>query len=193
MPKETFFNLNDDKKTAIENALIKEFESKPLCDATVKNIVEDLSISRGSFYQYFHSLEESYFYILDKFTSEVHLIFLKLMDKNRGDIKKTLLDYGKELAGEIYKGDYYSIYKNKFLYWNVSLDKDWKEYLASNSKYTDMNRMCEINPVEIQKMNYLSSIVHSLMQRLFLEDWSKEEFLEHYNLYVKWIIGGIIL
>ena len=58
MPKETFYNLNEDKKTLIEKALIKEFESNPLCEATVKNIVEDLNISRGSFYQYFYSLEE---------------------------------------------------------------------------------------------------------------------------------------
>ena len=45
MPKETFYNLNEDKKTLIEKALIKEFESNPLCEATVKNIVEDLNIS----------------------------------------------------------------------------------------------------------------------------------------------------
>ncbi len=185
MPKETFYNLNEDKKTLIEKALIKEFESNPLCEATVKSIVEDLNISRGSFYQYFYSLEESYFYILDKFTGEVHSLFLNLLEKNKGNINKTLEDYGRELADEIFKGDYYSIYRNKFLYWNMSLDRDWKQYVASNSK------ACEVNYGESEQVHYLRALVHSLMQRLFLEEWSKEEFVDHYSLYVKWIIGGI--
>ena len=57
MPKTTFFNLKDDKKAQIVQSLIKEFEAKTMSEATVKDIVEALEIPRGSFYQYFFSLE----------------------------------------------------------------------------------------------------------------------------------------
>lgn len=67
----------------------------------------------------------------------------------------------------------------------MSLDRDWKQYVASNSK------ACEGNYGESEQVHYLGALVHSLMQRLFLEEWSKEEFVDHYSLYVKWIIGGI--
>lgn len=58
MPKETFFNLAEEKKEKIINAAKKEFKRVPLEQASIKNIVEDAGIARGSFYQYFESKED---------------------------------------------------------------------------------------------------------------------------------------
>ena len=66
MPKQTFYNLSEDKRNLIDEVLKDEFSTKPFKDCNVKNIVERLSIARGSFYQYFDDLMDSYFYILDK-------------------------------------------------------------------------------------------------------------------------------
>lgn len=54
----TFFNLKDSKKERIIKAVKKEFTRKRLLDMSVKNIVEDAGIARGSFYQYFNSKED---------------------------------------------------------------------------------------------------------------------------------------
>lgn len=58
MPTSTFFNLKDSKKERIIKAVKKVFTRKRLLDMSVKNIVEDAGIARGSFYQYFNSKED---------------------------------------------------------------------------------------------------------------------------------------
>lgn len=58
MPKETFLNLPEEKKKKIIKAAQDEFERVPLEQASIKNIVENAGIARGSFYQYFESKED---------------------------------------------------------------------------------------------------------------------------------------
>lgn len=64
MPKDTFLNLSEDKKNKIINAAKKEFARVPIEEASIKNIVEEAEIARGSFYQYFESKEDLLEYIL---------------------------------------------------------------------------------------------------------------------------------
>ena len=63
MPKDTFYNLDKEKKKKITDELIYEFSDKPFSQVNIKTIVENLGIARGSFYQYFNDLEDSYFYM----------------------------------------------------------------------------------------------------------------------------------
>ena len=188
MPKDTFYNLKNDKKEEIENALIKEFENKSIFEATVKDIVDSLGISRGSFYQYFDSLEESYFYILEKEANKIHTIFINCFRECKGNIKEALNSYGDLVAKEIFTNGKYLIYRNRYLNWTQKLEKEWNLFLKKDDKKFD--QISRISSPE--EMYFVKAIVHSLIQRLFLENWSKEEFLEHYNKNIKWIIGGIL-
>ena len=56
--KETFLKLPEEKKNKIIKAAKKEFERVPFEQTSIKNIVEDADIARGSFYQYFDSKED---------------------------------------------------------------------------------------------------------------------------------------
>ena len=58
MPKETFLRLSEDKREKILSAAKKEFSRVTLEEVSIKNIVEDADIARGSFYQYFESKED---------------------------------------------------------------------------------------------------------------------------------------
>ena len=58
MPKETFVKLPEEKKDKIIKAAKKEFARVPFEQTSIKNIVEDADIARGSFYQYFESKED---------------------------------------------------------------------------------------------------------------------------------------
>ena len=51
MPKETFLKLPNEKKEKIIKAAQKEFERVPIEEVSIKNIVENAEIARGSFYQ----------------------------------------------------------------------------------------------------------------------------------------------
>lgn len=58
MPKKTFYNLPEEKRNKIIEAAKEEFSRVPIHEASIKNIVENSGIARGSFYQYFDSKED---------------------------------------------------------------------------------------------------------------------------------------
>lgn len=64
MPKSTFFNLSDEKRSAIEAAAILEFRDHPFAGTSINRIVELSGISKGSFYQYFDDKQDLYFHIM---------------------------------------------------------------------------------------------------------------------------------
>lgn len=64
MPKETFFNLTEEKRTCIEQAAIEEFGVYPFDASSVNRIVESAGIAKGSFYQYFIDKKDLYKHIM---------------------------------------------------------------------------------------------------------------------------------
>lgn len=186
MPKITFYNLDDKKREKITQVLIEEFELFPLQDSTVKHIVERLNISRGSFYQYFESLTESYFYILEKELSEVHLLFRKLVKKYDGDLNSALEQYGSDIFDMVLHGERRNLYKNRYLYWNAQLEAEWNKYTNKNKDgvYREQDFCTEV-------YRYIGAIIHYLIQRLFLDNMDKKSFLMLYKKYMMWIKGGI--
>ncbi len=76
MPKETFFNLEDDKKQKIIQACIDEFAQHPFSSASINQIIKHANISRGSFYQYFDDKEDCYMFLLSE-VAKVKMDLLK--------------------------------------------------------------------------------------------------------------------
>jgi AcrR family transcriptional regulator len=64
MPKQTFFNLPEEKRETIINAAVDEFAEYGLENASTNRIVENSGISKGSFYQYFEDKEDVFMYLL---------------------------------------------------------------------------------------------------------------------------------
>lgn len=65
MPKETFLNLNDEKKNRIIDSALMEFSERKFSESKVSNIVKSAGIARGSFYQYFEDLYDLYRYLME--------------------------------------------------------------------------------------------------------------------------------
>lgn len=65
MPKETFFNLPQEKRERIEASAIKEFRNYYFDASSVNRIVEDSGIAKGSFYQYFEDKKDLYKHIVN--------------------------------------------------------------------------------------------------------------------------------
>lgn len=86
MPTITFYNLKEDKRKAVISAVKKEFSRIDLIDMSVKNIVEDAHIARGSFYQYFDSREDLIEYIINTEFEEEERIYLNLVKECNNDI-----------------------------------------------------------------------------------------------------------
>jgi AcrR family transcriptional regulator len=63
IPKDTFFNLNEDKKQKIIRGAIDQFAEFHYGGATVDRIVKAAGIPKGSFYQYFENKDDLYIYL----------------------------------------------------------------------------------------------------------------------------------
>jgi len=64
MPKETFFNLPDEKRNLIISAALHEFSRANYNTASINQICRRANIAKGSFYQYFTDKLDLYVYIM---------------------------------------------------------------------------------------------------------------------------------
>ena len=53
MPRSTFFNLPEDKRARVVEALKIEFAARSYARASVDRVIGAAGVSKGSFYQYF--------------------------------------------------------------------------------------------------------------------------------------------
>jgi AcrR family transcriptional regulator len=65
MPKQTFFNLPEEKREKIFNAAVDEFAEYGLENASTNRIVKNSGIAKGSFYQYFEDKQDVFMHMID--------------------------------------------------------------------------------------------------------------------------------
>ena len=86
MPTNTFFNLPEEKKNKILKSANKEFARVPLEQASIKNIVEDAEIARGSFYQYFEDKQDLFDYLMTLKIGNMQKNLLDMIERENGNI-----------------------------------------------------------------------------------------------------------
>ena len=70
MPEKTFFNLPEKRQQQILDAAYREFTLYDYQSASLTRIIKNLGLAKGSFYRYFDSKKNLYFYLLKKSTEE---------------------------------------------------------------------------------------------------------------------------
>ena len=103
MIKQTFYNLSDDKRKRVLQAILEEFADTDSEKISINRIIKRANISRGSFYQYF-----------DDKVDLVEVLFLTLVDMNIKDAYRALSESD---------GDIFALY-NSFLEILFRLSKD---------------------------------------------------------------------
>ena len=69
MPRSTFFNLPEDKRARVVEALKIEFAARPYARASVDRVIGAAGVSKGSFYQYFDNKEDAYAHLVCELVS----------------------------------------------------------------------------------------------------------------------------
>lgn len=132
MPKETFLKLSKEKKEKIIFSAKKEFARVPLEQVSIKNIVEDAEIARGSFYQYFEDKEDLLGFILSNHFEEMNEKIKEDLEKANGDIFKffiSIYDFMVDNCSENKDVEFY-----KKIFENIKTSED---YLFSNNIIKD--------------------------------------------------------
>ncbi len=185
MPKSTFRHLPPERQKEILKACKAEFTAQAFDKARVSGIISRLNIARGSFYKYFENLEECYFYLLSRETTEMHNLFQKALETNQYNMPAALNEYGGRIAEEIYREGTYALYRSRYLGWTPVVQKNWRTYCQSPSGGTGGHGG------NSELMHCIKAVIHSLIQRIFLEDWPREVFLKKYRENMNIIIKGI--
>lgn len=111
-PKDTFFNLPEDKRERIVREALLEFAGLGYQRASLNNIVKRLGIAKGSVYRYFENKDALFLYIFDCFTAKVkQFVRENVSDRNEGDFLhkvRQVLRAGVDFIGRY--PDYYQIY-----------------------------------------------------------------------------------
>lgn len=141
MPKNTFFNLEREKRERIEKAAIEEFYNNKFSESSINNIVKKSSISKGSFYQYFEDKYDVYKYIMDLIVKE-KLIYLNPILKKESELN--FYDFLRELYVQGYM---FALNNPKYYKISCELLKNPELKVRIYGEYKDLN------------MNYMKSFI----------------------------------
>ncbi|AWW98927.1 TetR/AcrR family transcriptional regulator [Oenococcus oeni] len=124
MPKETFYNLSEEKRQRIINSAEKEFFRVPLSKASIANIVTGAQIPRGSFYQYFDDLNDLYHYFFEKKFQGFHENFKKELENHQGDLIEAWRQVAKKVLRRIVNGENSIFFENAIFGLNIQRDQN---------------------------------------------------------------------
>ena len=103
MIKQTFYNLSEEKRQRIIDAIMKEFSSSSTEKVSINRIIKTANISRGSFYQYFDDKVDLIEVLTKAFIDLSVEGGRKALQRSNGDIFYTyerlfdiITDFGKE-------------------------------------------------------------------------------------------------
>jgi len=77
MPRQTFFNLPEEKCQLIIDLAIDEFADYSYKEASISRIVKNAGIAKGSFYQYFEDKKDLYLYLIHLSMEQKNAFFNK--------------------------------------------------------------------------------------------------------------------
>ncbi|WP_428911515.1 TetR/AcrR family transcriptional regulator [Niallia sp. Krafla_26] len=203
MPKQTFFNLPEEKRQHLIDVAQKEFSQVPLMKASVANIIKMAGIPRGSFYQYFENLEDLYNYLLDQETQKRKEDFISLLMKHNGDIIETVTVMYHHFLIELPDEEEHTFLKNAIL--NVS-NKDGfsftdmfdlgkgKDHVKEIIHLIDRDRL---NIQEDAELFHILQIITAVVFRNFIEKLLKElsdqEAIDNFTIEMNILKRGIYI
>lgn len=172
MPKQTFFNLKEDKKEKIEKALIKEFSRNSFEKASISNIILEANIPRGSFYQYFEDKEDAIYYIIDKYLEKEKNKIYQYLLRNKGDIFETAVNIYEDMAKITEKDENERLFKNilqEVKKNNINIFGECKEMLRSKRTIEKMINKEELKIENDDDLQYFLKILNAIVRAISME------------------------
>jgi len=179
MPKQTYYNLDKDKKDRLLEACFEEFSQYTFTDASINRIIKSANISRGSFYQYFDDKEDCYMEILGMIAQEKYELFKDVVNDESHSVFDDYLNMLKQVRIWMDRQPrYYKIgilmqkddsdFIHKLIEKNPSLG-DYFIYLIKRDQERGLIRK-DVDP------HLLSDVLISTNQKILLEHFEKKEY-----------------
>ena len=200
MPTDTFNKLPEEKKLKIVIAAKKEFARVSLKEASIKNIVEDAGIARGSFYQYFDSKEDLLQYLLEERAEEMNRNLENTLNKTKGDIFEVFISIYDYMVDECINKEEVGFFKKIFEELKTSQDDifviDLKKYKPKKiEEYYDKVDKTNLKIDNIEEFKLLTRLLHAVTKKAVVSNFkykSKQKAREDYLRQLEYIKYGVM-
>lgn len=200
MPTDTFNKLPEEKKTKVILAAKKEFARASLKDASIKNIVEDARIARGSFYQYFDSKADLLQYLLKEHVEEMNKKLEDTLKETAGDIFQVFISIYDYMVNECINKGEADFFKRIFEELKTSQDNmfmvDMKKYKPKDiSEYYDLVNKKDLRIKSVEEFRLLNRMLHAVTKKAIVCSFrydSKEKAREDYLKQLEYIKYGVM-
>ncbi len=193
MPLKTFLNLNKEKRMRVLKAAKKEFSRVPLDKAVIANITKDAGIPRGSFYQYFTSIEDLYIYLIDYLYGINKKKFAIYLEENGNNIYDALKVRFANEIDKLTKESNRQFLKNTF----EILFNDSSSYSSQMVQHVlERNAQFDIDffPVEMQKnknidkfVDIVKAINDMFIKKFLAKEVTDSQVKNEYNSYIDFL------
>lgn len=201
MPKQTFFNLPNDKKETLISAALKEFSRAPLFEASISNIIKDAGIPRGSFYQYFEDKEDVYFYLLGEYSKRNNEKFIAILKEQDGDLIDTFTKFYEVLLKSFQNIEYRNFFRNAFMNMNYKVENTLSQNLNEanfNKRFLEILSFIDtkkLNITDEQEVFHVTKILTAVtfqnLIQVFAKKLSIDESIRNYTLELNLLKKGI--
>lgn len=200
MPKTTFLKLSEEKKNKIVEAAKREFARVSIEKVSIKNIVEEAEIARGSFYQYFDSKEDLLGYIITTHFEEMNNKIKKQLEKTKGDIFEFFISLYDIMDKNCYQKKEMEFYKKIFENTKTNQDYLISERIIKEEPLKLKNLIEEIDTsnLNIQKdddIEIIEKILFAITNKAIVMRFkykSKEKARENYLRQLEFLKYGIL-
>lgn len=198
MPKATFFNLSEQKRLTLLDAIKQEFSRVPLFEASIANIVKSAEIPRGSFYQYFTDKEDAFLYVLNEFAKEKKRIFVSLLRDNEGDLFASMLQIYQMIIAE---EDNLQLLRNTFLFMTHKIESTFARSFSEkemNDNFQRISRLinkAKLNIANEQELFHVLQIISAVTFRNLVETFAQNlsfaESMDNYKVEMDLLQRGL--
>ncbi|GGC99322.1 TetR family transcriptional regulator [Thalassobacillus devorans] len=200
MPRQTFFNLPEEKKQILIHSAEKEFSRVPLFEASIANIIKVAGIPRGSFYQYFEGKEDIYFYLLDKMAKQRKDKFIVFLQDHDGDLIEAMVAMFECM---LHEEEHINFMRNAFLNMTHKVEHSFLGIFSDEESIDDFNEVSaqidkrKLNIAGDQELYHIMQILTAVTFRNFVEKFaqglSEEQAIETYQMEMNLLKKGIYI
>ncbi|MDX9871649.1 MAG: TetR/AcrR family transcriptional regulator [Clostridia bacterium] len=128
MPTKTFFNLPEEKRNKLLEAIHEEFSRVSFEEVSINQIIRMAGIPRGSFYQYFEDKKDMLRYLLSDYQEMLKGHALVSLERNGGDLFQMFLDIFDFTYGYVTEEKNNAFFKNLFA--DISVNAEFLRHRA---------------------------------------------------------------
>ncbi len=94
MPSETFFRLNEEKRTNITRCATNAFAANGFTGTSMDSVAEAAGVAKGALYRYFTNKKDLFLHVVDALREDTQEYITEFLEKRRGqDVFNTMKDW----------------------------------------------------------------------------------------------------